>query len=199
MAFLAGCETDSADSEIYVTPESVVMVPGQTQEFVAHDGYDYRWSLNPDDGSGRLNTTVGDRVIYTCLATNVGASPKRVVVSAFIKGTASGASTNNAAPYSASAEAHVYYPTPTGGGSTGTASLKVTPSAAAIGTGGTQALSASGGTPPYTWSVKTASLGSVFPTSGQSVVYSATATPGTNTVSCLDAAGANVLVTITQN
>ena len=60
----------------------------------------------------------------------------------------------------------------------------------------TAPLSVSGGVPPYTWRVASASLGSVSPASGASTVYSRTATAGTNVVTATDSLGATATATV---
>ncbi len=102
----AGCEADSSKESVVISPQSVVVRRGQTVQFQASGGYDYKWSLSPDDGSGALNTFMGDTVIYTCLATNIGSWPKKVMVTSTIEGSSTG-STNTPA-YSAEAFAEIY-------------------------------------------------------------------------------------------
>jgi hypothetical protein len=110
----SGCDLTDADStekKITVTPDSVVLTPGKTAQFKASGGYDYEWNLLPNDGSGRLNTYHGDTVVYTCMATNIGEMPKKVVVTSTIEGGShDDSSSNNAAPYRQSTEAEVFYP-----------------------------------------------------------------------------------------
>ncbi len=113
----AGCEADSSSESVVISPQSIVVKRGQTVEFKASGGYDYRWSLNPDDGSGALNTFYGDTVIYTCLATN-GTSPKKIIVKSTIEGSSTG--TTNTPSYSAEAYAEIYYTVPTGSSGTST-------------------------------------------------------------------------------
>ena len=110
---LGGCEltTDSADADINIEPASVVLKQGQSAEFVASGGYEYRWSLDPEDGTGRLSTRKGDRTVYTCLSTS-GTQPKKIVVVSYIPGEASGEAGTNVVTtvYSETAYAYVYHP-----------------------------------------------------------------------------------------
>lgn len=112
---LAGCDTDSADAPVSVNPSVVTLTLGQSVEFTASGGYDYTWSLDPDDGSGRLSAVTGPSVVYTCLATNVGTAPKKVVVTSTIEGTSSASLTvanTNVAPiraYSVQGSAEIFY------------------------------------------------------------------------------------------
>jgi hypothetical protein len=66
--------------------------------------------------------------------------------------------------------------------------------------GGRAILTATGGTPPYTWTVADIALGSIDgPSVGNSVVYKAsTVGSGDNTVRCADSAGNTVNVLIMQ-
>lgn len=66
--------------------------------------------------------------------------------------------------------------------------------------GGRSILTATGGIPPYTWTVADIALGSIDgPNTGQSVVYVAsTVGSGDNTVRCEDSAGNSVNVLIRQ-
>lgn len=106
----SGCETGSSSETVVISPESVVVKLGQTVKFSASGGYDYRWSLAPNDGSGALNTFRGNSVLYTCLSTN-GTAPKKIVVESTIEGASSG--TSNSPAYSAQAYAEIFYLFPT--------------------------------------------------------------------------------------
>lgn len=89
-----GCDTDSASSAVDVSPSSVVLSQGESATFTASGGYEYTWSLDPNDGSGRLSTFKGPTVTYTCLTTNTS-SPKKVVVTSTIEGSSTGSSVSN--------------------------------------------------------------------------------------------------------
>jgi hypothetical protein len=109
-----GCDTDSANESVTVSPSSAILSRGQSVEFTASGGYDYTWSLSPDDGSGNLNTLKGSTVIYTCLATNVGTTPKKVIVTSTIEGASApstSTSTNStpASGYGKQAFAEIFY------------------------------------------------------------------------------------------
>lgn len=178
-----GCDTDSASEGISIAPESIVVKPGQTVTFKASGGYEYSWKLNPNDGSGTLNTSKGESVIYTCMSTNIGSMPKQVIVTSTIAGTSEGG-TSNATPYSMEATAEVYWAGGTGGGG----SISITPSGTQnIATNGTKTYAVSGGTPPYTWSVGNTALGTLSTSSGASTIYTAKGT-GNNTITVADSA-----------
>jgi hypothetical protein len=196
----AGCDTDSASSEVDVSPSSVVLEKGKSATFTASGGYEYTWSLDPNDGSGRLNTTKGAQVTYTCLSTDIGSSPKRIVVTSTIEGTATGSSssstsnTTSTTAYQVQGHAEVFYPD----GGTGVSALTISPSSATIGTNASRTFTVTGGTSPYQWVVSSPSLGSCSPTTGNSTTYTASGT-GVNTLTCLDNASQRDEVTITQN
>lgn len=188
-----GCDTDSASEDVVISPESVVLQPGQTATFTASGGYDYTWSLEPNDGSGTLNSFQGNSVIYTCMSTNIGSMPKKVKVVSTIEGTSSGGSSNST-PYSAEAFAEIFWPSGSGGG--GNVSISYSGSAN-VATNGTKVFTASGGTPPYTWTVSSSALGSVSPSTGNSTTYTASGA-GTNTITVTDSTSQTDSQTISQ-
>lgn len=179
LAFIPGCSidgADSADSDLTVSPSSATLAKGQSQTFTVSGGYEYTWSLSPDDGSGKLNTTKGDSVVYTCLATNIGSAPKKVLVTSTITGTSSGtASTTNTtgtSQYQVSGYAEIFWPASAAASSD--VSISGSFSSLSISNEGSRAFSAKGGTPPYDWTVVSGG-GSFNPTrttaSGQTTIY----------------------------
>jgi hypothetical protein len=64
VCFLTGCESESADTQVTVTPGGATIAGGQSIEFTASGGYDYTWSLS-DPSLGTLNTRTGPTVVYT--------------------------------------------------------------------------------------------------------------------------------------
>ena len=126
-----GCDVASSNEALTISPASAVLSRGQTVTFTVSGGYAYKWSLDPDDGSGSLDTRSGSQVTYTCLATNIGTSPKLVRVASTIDGT-SGTSTNSSttnSAYEVHAYADIYYAST---GSSTTSSLVVSPSSATV-------------------------------------------------------------------
>jgi len=106
-----GCDVASSTEVLVVDPASAVVSPGQTVTFTVSGGYSYTWSLDPDDGSGRLDTRTGAKSTYTCLATNIGTAPKLVKVVSTIDGS-SGTSTNGTttnASCKVEGSAEIYY------------------------------------------------------------------------------------------
>ena len=201
----SGCETDSADSPLKIAPSSVSVKQGDTVQFTVSGGYEYAWNLDPDDGSGRLNTRKGATVVYTCLSTTIGTVPKNVRVTSTIPGSSAGAS--NGPAYQVQAHAEVFYVgdsvagSGTGSGSGGTGgstTLTVAPSSATVAPSGTRTFAASGGTAPYSWTVSNSTLGACNPSTGASTTYTAGSVTGTNSITCTDSSGQHVTVTITQ-
>jgi hypothetical protein len=178
-----GCDTDSASSAIDVSPSSVVLEKGESANFTASGGYEYTWSLDPDDGSGRLSTLTGPTVTYTCLNTN-GVTPKKVVVTSTIEGTSTSSSsgttsngTTTTSAYSEQGFAQVYFP---GGNSSSVSSLSIQPSSANVKTNAIQTFSAEGGTPAYSWTLSPSGSGTLTTSSGSATTY--TAPSGTNSI-----------------
>jgi hypothetical protein len=65
---LVGCETDSAsEAHISVSPSSVELYKGGSQEFTAEKASGYKWSMAPA-GYGTLSSSSGSRVTYTSTA-----------------------------------------------------------------------------------------------------------------------------------
>ena len=65
---LIGCETESSSqASITISPNSVTLGIGGSQEFVASGWTDYTWSLS-DTSAGVLSTTTGDTTTYTAVA-----------------------------------------------------------------------------------------------------------------------------------
>lgn len=105
-----GCDTDSATSDITISPSSVAMSAGKSQEFVASGGYSYKWELQ-NSGVGYLSSLTGDRVVYTAPSTASSNSTQVIQVTAFIEGTSSGSGSTNvtSSSYSETAEAIVTF------------------------------------------------------------------------------------------
>jgi hypothetical protein len=61
----SGCEVDSsAENNVLITPSNVTLRKGQSQEFIAHGGFEYSWSLS-NNGWGVLSAQRGPSTIYT--------------------------------------------------------------------------------------------------------------------------------------
>jgi hypothetical protein len=94
---LSGCEAQSANASISVEPSSAVLRMGESVEFTASGGYDYRWSLD-DTTIGTLSNTTGPTTTYTSLVSPAEGTtlPQVLHCTSFIEG-ASGGTTNNTA------------------------------------------------------------------------------------------------------
>ena len=67
MLGVVGCETESSSqASIQITPSSVTLAIGGSQEFVASGWTDYTWSIS-DTSAGTLSTTTGDSTVYTAV------------------------------------------------------------------------------------------------------------------------------------
>ncbi len=66
VAAFTGCEVDSADTDIYISPDSGVLNKNQSVTLTAHNGYTYTWSLGTEEW-GTLNHRTGSDVVYTSL------------------------------------------------------------------------------------------------------------------------------------
>ncbi len=66
LAAFTGCEVDSADTDIYITPDSGVLNKHQSVALTAHGGYRYTWSLGTEEW-GTLSHRTGSEVVYTSL------------------------------------------------------------------------------------------------------------------------------------
>ena len=69
-----GCEVDSGNSGIYITPDSGVLSKHGSVTLTAHNGYRYEWSLNGETW-GVLNPRRGQQVVYTSLYAPTGGTP----------------------------------------------------------------------------------------------------------------------------
>jgi plastocyanin len=192
-----GCDVASSTESLVINPSSAVMSPGQTVTFTVSGGYSYTWSLDPNDGSGSLSALSGSQVTYTCLATNIGTTPKLVRVASTIEGSGetSTTSTYTNEAYEVDGQAQITYAN--GAGSSSSSDLAVSPSSASVATNGTQSFTVSGGTSPYSWSVFNSAIGTISSTTGSSTTYLRTG-DGSNALTVEDSAGTSVSVVITQ-
>ena len=191
-----GCDASSATDALSVSPGSVMVAPGDDVEFTVSGGYDYTWSLSPDDGSARLSTTTGSKTIYTCLTTNVGTTPKSIVVTSTIQGSGSG--TSNSPAYAVSGSAKIYYKGGVGASTNSTSTLAITLSpSSTVKTNAQLTASASGGAPPYTWSIF--GPGSLAPSS-TTAIYTAPNSPTSCTLILTDSSPTvkQAVITITN-
>ena len=91
MLLTISCETESAATQITITPYSAVVKKDQSVVFTASGGYSYKWSLS-NTGIGSLSAKYGDSVTYKSFSssgTNV------ITVTGFIEGQSTGTSSTN--------------------------------------------------------------------------------------------------------
>ncbi len=198
MTFWSGCDTGSATENIEINPAAVTLSKGQTQVFTVSGGYDYTWSLSPDNGGGKLDTRHGDTVTFQMLTDTAGTI--QIVCTSLIAGTPQGSAvTNSQSGYSETATALVHSAIPETNSPSGP--LTVTPTSHTINTSGSLTLNASGGDGTYNWEVSGSGTGDVTPKTGSSVVTYTTIIPPTanvtNTVTVTDASGDSARCTIT--
>jgi hypothetical protein len=65
-AFFCACEVDSASGEVVISPSSAVLKKGESIQFTASGGYEYRWSLKNEEW-GMLSSRRGPLTVYTSL------------------------------------------------------------------------------------------------------------------------------------
>ena len=187
-----GCDASSATDALSISPETVTVGPGDDVVFTVSGGYEYTWSLSPDDGSAILSTTKGSTTTYTCLTTNVGTTPKTIVVTSTIQG--SGGGTSNSTAYAVSGTAKIYYKGGIGASTIPSSTLSISLSSSSVKTNAQLTATASGGTAPYSWIQSSGSLSTL---SGTTTIYTAPATSGSCTLTVTDSASSTKSATIT--
>ncbi len=104
-----GCEVDSADYAIYISPDSGTLYKNNSITLTAQGGYVYSWSLS-EESWGALNTRAGSQVIYTSLYEPTDDIPAVQVVtltSTFSNSGESSSTTNSSSTNSHTAEAYI--------------------------------------------------------------------------------------------
>ena len=86
-----GCETESANTPVYINPSAATVHGGESVTFTAEGGYDYRWSLS-DTGLGHLSASTGQSTVYTAIGTN---GQQTLTLISTIAGVNEGVSTNH--------------------------------------------------------------------------------------------------------
>ena len=110
VACFTGCNVDSADSTIQISPNSGTLYKDNSITLTAQGGYVYSWSLS-EESWGILNPRVGSQVIYTSLYEPTDGIPAVQVVtvtSTFSSSSGGGSSsTNGSSTNSYTAEAYI--------------------------------------------------------------------------------------------
>jgi plastocyanin len=110
----SGCETESAATQVRISPETATVNAGDSVEFVAASGYTYSWSLSGDDTLGYLSNKNGQRVTYIATSAPLSNSVTRILtVQSVIANSGGGTDTNGTAdtglPAEWSAEATIVH------------------------------------------------------------------------------------------
>ena len=111
ISLLAGCEASSAADPITITPSSITLTYGQSQEFVASGGYSYKWTLS-NTQIGTLNPPTGPRVVYTYTGVVSSGMVQTITANGFIPGASAGTGgtgISNTTPLTVSATAVVIH------------------------------------------------------------------------------------------
>ncbi len=102
---LIGCEVDSANRGIEISPSAATVKYGESVTLNALYGYVYTWSLS-DSTLGTLNTYKGQQVVYTSLTDPTATAVQTITVSStFSDNDSSGTGSN--APVVHTAEAYI--------------------------------------------------------------------------------------------
>jgi len=105
---ITGCEVDSLDQTITITPSSATVKEGQSVQFVAAGGYEYKWELSSDEGGtvyGTLSARTGPSVVYKSIKEGSN-FVETLKVTSTIPGSGEG-STNTTATTERSATAYI--------------------------------------------------------------------------------------------
>ena len=199
---ICGCETDSANAPVYITPSSVSVAPGQSVEFTASGGYDYKWGLS-DGTLGTLSTRSGPITVYTA-GSHIGSTnatlAQVLTLTSTIAGQATGGTiTTNQTPYTAQAEAYITHSV-TPGTTPTPAQLTITASPSSLSNDGDiSVITVTGGVSPYGYSVADPLLGSLLSgnDNGSTRTYRRNSAGG-NAVTVTDSAGSSAAVSIQQ-
>ena len=103
-----GCETESANASIHISPSAATVREGQSITFTAEGGYDHSWSL-ANNTIGRLSTSTGNTAVYTATSgTNV---QQTLTLTSTIDGlySTNGVLTPGSSTYSQSASAIIHH------------------------------------------------------------------------------------------
>jgi hypothetical protein len=103
-----GCEIEpTTQASVTITPQTVTLRSGQSQEFKASGGAWYQWSLSESTQRwGILNTTSGEKVTYTSILspTNNTTNLQVLTVTAFY-----GHGNTNEEAYTVTGEAYIFH------------------------------------------------------------------------------------------
>jgi hypothetical protein len=184
-----GCELSAPSSSgINVSPASATLAPGQSQEFVASGGVNYTWALSDTD-LGSLDTTTGDRAVYTSRAT---VSTQEITVTAHFTRVLS--TDTNATPFTETATANVYPP----GQETPPEPVTVLPTSVVLKKGMSQEFTAAEGDGKYAWYLERPAIGRLSSTTGRSVTYKCLVATNVNQTITVASAGFTATAAVQQ-
>jgi len=103
---LAGCELESADRRIEISPNSATLKYGESVTLNALYGYIYAWSLSSTT-LGTLNTRSGQQVIYTSMSDPASAEVQTITVTSTFSDNDTNNSSGSNAPVVHTAEAYI--------------------------------------------------------------------------------------------
>jgi len=102
-----GCETESADSQITITPDSTTIRKGESVEFTASGGVKYTWSIEDAESTityGHLSTRTGNKTVYTSIVDPDSDAVVRILT---VKSTIEGIGETNSTPQEWTAKAYI--------------------------------------------------------------------------------------------
>jgi len=107
-----GCEVESVDDRIVITPQSARIYKWHSIKFTAHGGFEYTWSLEEPDW-GIIENRTGDRTIYTSIynpPSNAVETAKDIIQVLRVTSRVPGRqATTNGTPDRWTAEAYIYH------------------------------------------------------------------------------------------
>ncbi len=194
-----GCETESADAPIYISPANASVREGESVTFTAEGGYDYRWTIS-ESSLGRLSSSTGQSTVYTSISSEAGT--QTLTLTSTINGASAGSAvgTSNSIAYKQSSEVtinHIGTEAPTAD------SVSIQPASATTSVGNaTVNFLAVGNGSNYKWTRSNSALGTLSSSSGSSTIYTANI-PGTQTITLTynapDGTAKSKTATVTQN
>jgi hypothetical protein len=188
--FLAGCETESVDTPIQVSPDAVSLKKGESATFTASGGYDYSWALPSDKLSyGTLSSRTGPTVTYKS-EYDPGANKSEVITLTVTSTIQPKAVTNDSATYQATADVYITH-VGTAVETNETDDVFVNPANATIVLGQSIGFVAEGGDDVnYAWTLDSTAYGFLSRSTGKDTVYTATKEPTAPTIVYLTATSA---------
>jgi hypothetical protein len=172
-----GCETESStENNVRISPNTATLAKGESQEFTASGGYEYRWSLENGgivDEWGTLSVADGPSTVYTSSKDSSTAGTFRIIrVTSTIPGssgyTGTGSNaTTTADSYAMTAEVHVEH-------NVKYSAMSISPAVTTLTNLQSASFTLSGGNPPYSWHVSPGGNGELTQSSETQATYTRT-------------------------